>query len=360
MPWVQLTRNKSYGAGKLTFVRGQKREVDEGLYNYLIQTGKFHDPGHTLDNIHPNRLAKLLRDSPGAPVTILRNMGLGDVLMMTPSLRALKAKYPSARITYATSAPYVPLFKGLPYLEDCVIIHELSGRIPNVIDMRGWSEKAPDRHEVHRIDVYADYMGLKLTDHRLDCVLRDSPTDPVADRLLAAGRDPTKPLITAALRGSTPIRSIPRPTLEAFTAIATAMGWQVLLVDSHPGSGWTGTDILDGCGIFKAHELAVIATQSDVCLSSDTGLAHVAAAVGTPCVAVYSSWPPDLRLRYYENMYVIWHKDQCSACPCWDNAPMPICGALGCLNTVTPEEIVAQVERALLRAGTPRNGRQVA
>lgn len=360
MPWVQLTRNKSYGAGAITFVRGQKREIDEGLYNYLLQTGKFHDPTQDLNHVAPVRLGKLLRDQPGAPITVIRNMGLGDVLMMTPSLRALKAKFPQAKITYATSTPYVPMFRGLPYLEDCVAIPDMKGVVRNVIDMRGWSEKAPERHEVHRIDVYADYLAVELTDRRLDCVIRDDPKNPVADRLTAAGRDPSKPLIAAALRGSTPIRSIPRPTLKAFTAIATALGWQVLLVDSHPGYGWTGEDILDGCGVFKAHELAVIAQQSDVCLSPDTGLAHVAAAVGTPCVAVYSSWPPDLRLRYYENMYVIWHKDQCSACPCWDNAPMPICNALGCLNTVTAEEIVEQVERALLRAGIPRNGRQVA
>jgi len=46
-------------------------------------------------------------------VLIIRNMGLGDLLMLTPALQALHQEW-QVQVEVATYARYVPLLRGLP------------------------------------------------------------------------------------------------------------------------------------------------------------------------------------------------------------------------------------------------------
>jgi ADP-heptose:LPS heptosyltransferase len=53
-------------------------------------------------------------------VLILRLGAIGDVLMTTPTVRALKERYPDAELVYVTGKGLSPVLVGLPYLSEII------------------------------------------------------------------------------------------------------------------------------------------------------------------------------------------------------------------------------------------------
>ena len=81
-------------------------------------------------------------------------------------------------------------------------------------------------------------------------------------------------------------------------------------------------------------------------VSNDSGLMHVAAAVGTPIIAVYGSTSPENTPPLTEDRELIWLGLSCSPCH------KKICplGHTNCLNTLDASLVAAAAERLLARA----------
>lgn len=88
--------------------------------------------------------------------------------------------------------------------------------------------------------------------------------------------------------------------------------------------------------------MALIAS-SQAMLSNDSGLMHVAAAMGVPQVAVFGSSSPLHTPPLSDKAVVLWLKNEASYQPALDCAPCfeRICplGHLRCLNDLTPERV---------------------
>jgi len=332
---IELSRALTYRVGGKLFKRGVPQEVSEGLYHQLIRTGHFVDPRQQFNPIHPKSLPDL--DKQGHKVIIIRDMGMGDVLMMMPTVRAIRQKFPNLKMQYAVKSVYVPMFRDFGI--ETIPIEQLEGQ-HTVIDFRGYSERAEDRRINNRIDVYANYARIKLEDRKIELrVYRNERMD-MAVRLKELGRNPEKPLVGVAVRGSTAVRTIPIEILADFVDMAVRDGMQVLLFD-HERIGWSGDDILDATGKFSIREVITAVSMCNVIVSPDTGVYHVANAVGTPAVVVFSTIDPDLRVRYYDKVSVIWHGNNKEGCPCFDAG----CHALPCLKSVKPGEIMDEVKK---------------
>jgi heptosyltransferase-2 len=88
--------------------------------------------------------------------------------------------------------------------------------------------------------------------------------------------------------------------------------------------------------------MALIAS-SQAMLSNDSGLMHVAAAMGVPQVAVFGSSSPLHTPPLNDKAVVLWLKNEASYQPPLDCAPCferncPL-GHLRCLNDLTPERV---------------------
>ena len=334
---VQLVRGCTYRRGELRFKRGESVTVNEGLYHALMQTGKFIDPRQHFYHIHPKKFP--IYNSKRRQVTFIRDMGIGDVLMVMPSLRAVKKKYPHIEMRYAVQRLYVPLFEDFEIPTGA--IEDLNGRL-NVVDLRGYSERASDRRTAPRIDVFARYLQVHPLEDRAIRLRFDNEAEVnhVIGKMRNAGATFTKPLIGLALRGSTAVRTIPTETSRAFAALAVEQGCEVMLLDQEQ-IGWSEPGVIDATGHLSVRDLAVATKYMDVVVSSDTGLYHIANAVGTPAVVVFSTIDPDLRTRYYGQCSVIWHGNNRNGCPCFDAG----CHDLQCLKAVTPYEIMDQASR---------------
>ncbi|MBI4712554.1 MAG: glycosyltransferase [Planctomycetes bacterium] len=58
-------------------------------------------------------------------ILVMRLGGIGDVVMVTPVLRALKSRFPDARITILTEEPAAEVIRGAPYVDEILTFSEL-------------------------------------------------------------------------------------------------------------------------------------------------------------------------------------------------------------------------------------------
>ncbi len=333
---VQGVRAPTYRKWGIIFKRGVPETVEEWQYHDLMRNGNFIDPRQDLYHVHPSKLA--LYDERKRRVVFIRDMGLGDVLMVMPSLRAVHKRYPNIQMEYAVKNLYVPLFQHFEIPTRS--IGSLEGRF-NAVDLRGYSERAKDRRVNNRIDVFARYMLVDpLHDRRITVPLDTEEILAVRTKLQGLGYEESKPLVALTLRGSTAVRTIPSETIFKVAGELVERGYQVAPVD-HAPQHWNGDGIVDTTGQLSIRELACLCKIADVVVAPDTGTYHLANAVGTPAVVVFSTILPDLRVRYYDKISVVWHGNGHPGCPCFDAG----CHALRCLKEVSAAEICDKVTR---------------
>jgi len=94
------------------------------------------------------------------------------------------------------------------------------------------------------------------------------------------------------------------------------------------------TQLVDAIDLIAAARLAV---------SNDSGLMHVAAAVGTPVVAVYGSTSPENTPPLAERRELVWLQLSCSPCH------KKICplGHMNCLNTLDVERVLQAADHLI-------------
>ncbi|HEU5341111.1 glycosyltransferase family 9 protein [Edaphobacter sp.] len=102
--------------------------------------------------------------------------------------------------------------------------------------------------------------------------------------------------------------------------------------------------VINLCGQLTPRESAAVLTHACIFLGHDSGPMHLAAAVGTPCVAIFSARnKPRVWFPYGKQHRVIYHRVECWGC----NLETCIIEKKKCLTSITVPEVLEQV-RALL------------
>ena len=103
------------------------------------------------------------------------------------------------------------------------------------------------------------------------------------------------------------------------------------------------------CGRTSLADVIDLAAAADAAVSNDSGLLHVAAASGTPVVAIYGSSSPKFTPPLTESASVVYLGIECS--PCFERE-CPL-GHLRCLTEISIERVEAALAQ-LRRAREPR------
>ena len=112
---------------------------------------------------------------------------------------------------------------------------------------------------------------------------------------------------------------------------------------------WPG--VVDWTGRLTIAELAALLERADLMVGADSGPAHLAAAVDTPVVALFSGtndprqWQPDGR-----QVTVVRHPVDCSPCH-RERCPL---ADHPCMSRLSAEQVFAEIQRAL--SSVPRHG----
>ena len=275
--------------------------------------------------------------TPVPNVLAVRFSSIGDVLLITPLLRAIRWKYPAARITVLTKQAHAPLLSHNPHLNR-VISLDPGQRIPELA-----KELRAERYS-HLLDLH-DSLRSRLLQalvpgnwttypkHRLArALLIQTKRDwyqngrPVAERYFDAARDlqvapdggppdfflgadamrettawlesnglgQGRPLITVAPGAAHATKRWPLPHWKTLIRRLSGDGFQVIIVGG-PDDTQLEAELLaesfDGIasavGRFSLQGTGALLQRSAALVSGDTGVMHMATAVGTPVVALF-------------------------------------------------------------------------
>lgn len=118
----------------------------------------------------------------------------------------------------------------------------------------------------------------------------------------------------------------------------------------HPRRPWIAA------GEARIRQTAALLERCDVMVGNDSGPQHLAAAVGTPVVALFGPTSPTNFRPYGDRHEVIWKGDRLACSPCfrflgglqqyWPRRLRPGC-RLECMRSITVEDVLGAVERIL-------------
>jgi heptosyltransferase-3 len=277
---------------------------------------------------------------------------LGDLIALQRQIRAYRAQV----LIYLTprrqagevmrDAAYfslcgIPKIVGLPLARDA--------RTNRLDHVTGWYEPEAARlarllRGLGKIDLEdaANWdLGLTLDEHKRAA----EALEPVQGRPLLACGVGTK--VQAKDWGAENWRSV----LDTLAAELPQYGLVLVGADEEFGvsesaaSAWTGRCV-NLCGKLVPRESAAVLARAKLFLGHDSGPMHLATAVGTPCVAVFSARnKPRTWFPWGSQHEVIYHRTDCWGC----DLETCIEQKKKCLTSILPAEVLGVVHRVLAR-----------
>jgi predicted lipopolysaccharide heptosyltransferase III len=332
-------------------------------------------------------------------VLVVRLRSIGDTVLATPSLFALKRFLPHAQVDILVEDWVAPLLTDHPHVDNVVMLErggvvartraarELrGGRYDVVYNLHGGTtatfltratgarhrvgfktyqyaklhtELVPasaslwNQQKVHSVEqqlALLGYTGVPVSDRpRTNLGISSVATERVGQHLAAAGLADRK----IALVHPAAALETKRWRAENFARVAeylTERGFAPVAIAA-PNEAEIVNDLLSKAAVkivaleLSLPEVTALAARSQLFVGNDSGIAHIAAAVGTPSVVVFGSsntahWRPWNRAA----AQVVFEEMPCQPCHGYfcEKFPQP-----ECILRVPVDRVVAAIERCL-------------
>jgi heptosyltransferase II len=320
---------------------------------------------------------------------------IGDAVMTTPALGAIRQTFPQARITVLATPLVAQLFSPHDCVDE-VMLYDRQGRhkglagrfriaselrarrfdlailLQNAIDAalitrlagiprrmgartdgrgflltHGFDHKVLDRR-LHHVDTYLEllkHFGICAKEKKQLLCVTDLERESARERLFAAGVVPGDFLIginPGAAYGSAK-RWYPERFAAAGAELAQKWGAKILVFGG-PGEVAIANDIegalqgncLNLAGKLTVRELMALIQRCDFFISNDSGPMHLAAAFGVPLVAIFGSTDHRTTYPYSGNSVIVRREVDCAPCL---KRECPIDHR--CMKGVTADDVVA-------------------
>lgn len=276
---------------------------------------------------------------------MVRLGGLGDILLATPTLRALWQAHPEIRIDVIVGEGLSDVLSGLPYIHRIIEFHKqgqdaqpqqflrflgrirrgrydlfinlhpsaktvLIGKATGAATRVSFSKDRRRQKDTGRVrhaidDFYKELaaIGIKGTlDRAMDFSVPDTAHRRVEAFLSEAGVSFQDTLVVVNPAAT---RLVNRWPVERFAAVCDRLARQGLrvAVTGAPADRPTvgrllecakrAGDLIDFCGRLSIKELGALLARADAFLTCDTGPLHIAAALDTPLVCLSGAADPD-------------------------------------------------------------------
>jgi len=319
---------------------------------------------------------------------VARLSSFGDVVLAEPVVRRLKAADPRCDVTFATYEEYAAIpamFAGVDRVMP--LEHGAGSRGPAAADGRTWdiavdlqnnlrSRRLLARLKPRRVlryrrqyarrllRVYAPRLWRGTLKHTVEIYLEalkplgietgrvpPAVVVPPGELGAAIARLGTGNLLGVCPGGSSPHKMWGRQRFAALVDLLAAGGSRVVVVggecdraevEAVAGAARAGaplTFIGDGAGA-----VAAALALCEVVVSNDSGLMHLAGAVGAKVVGIFGPTSPDLGFAPLAPGAVVSRDAPCSPCSYHGNRPCRLSRAF-CLEDIEPGEVYAVVRR---------------
>jgi ADP-heptose:LPS heptosyltransferase len=358
--------------------------------------------GH-LARLLRRRRRKSVAPAPASAPRILciKCWGIGSILLISPTLRAVKRRWPRARIEFLTLPETAEVCRLIPEIDEVVTVDlrrpgfplavlklfaaVRSVRYDLVIDFEfssnftallafwsgspsiGFTSLKPERdalydigvvfdHSLHARDCFGRVAGF------LECGAAGEPRAPLGTNRMDEARFPflSRPFIVVnpnagdlsfqrrwpRERYAAAVRELLRLTDQAIVLIGGASDrvYMAPLAEAFRSEG----RVIPLVGALTLSELAGLLRRAALYIGNDSGPMHLAATVGTPCVALFGPETPHLYGPLpSERHEVLYARRHCSPCLNVYRYKIATCRDNRCLQAIGTDEVVAAALRLL-------------
>ncbi|MFH1189438.1 MAG: lipopolysaccharide heptosyltransferase II [Candidatus Omnitrophota bacterium] len=339
-------------------------------------------------------------------ILVIKLSAIGDVILSVPSLRAIRAKFPDAKIKVLTSLASRDVLDGCPYIDDRIIC-DFSGKHKGLKGFRRLAEELrkesfeividlQNNRKSHmlayvssaalrygydngklsfllnkRIKNDAPYLdpiehqfralrvaGIKPADKRLE-LWPSARDDAMAKKFLAENWvKPDQRLVGINVRASARWASKNWPAgqiTELCDRLAKEFNARAVLTGSGDDAGRAG-DIaasarskpIVAAGRTTIMELSALMKLLRVFVTPDSAPMHVASAVGTPFVALFGPTDPARHVAPSKDYAVLSKAGELKCGPCYK----PECRRrISCMRKITVDEVIDALRPFLVKEG---------
>jgi heptosyltransferase II len=330
-------------------------------------------------------------------VLAVRFSSIGDILLTTPLLRAIRQRHPGSRITVLTKQAFAPLLSHNPYINEVMAL-EHGG------SLRSLAAELRSRGFTHHLDLHGSLRSLALRillpgrwrtypKHRIARALligtkRDFYRDrrPVPERYFSAAKDldvapdggppdlflspeaegevaawlknsglaPERPIAAIAPGAAHATKRWPLHHWRELAARLRADGFNVVVVggqdDRALGLEIAGPEephLTNAAGEFGLQATAALLRSAEVVVSGDTGVMHMATAVRVPAVALFGPTVLPFGFAPYTPRARVLELDlPCRPCTSQGSARCPL-GHHRCMMDLQPSVVYDALRRSL-------------
>ncbi len=281
--------------------------------------------------------------------------GWGDLLFLEPVLRAWRVSFPENRLGLTVGTEHFHVFDGLDDLNFEVVPYPVPLNVVNTFDSVFCAEQRIHRNPgIHPTDLYAEALSLEVQDKRPRYKISVEELE-FAQKELPRG---SRPRIGMHVRATALCRTYPHqvPLLEE---LLSKRKYEVVLFGAH---GEAQADDSEELGLVNLCNRKLTFRQSAAILASchgfiapDSGLLHVAGAIGVPTVALFGPFSWKERTIYYPSVHALQGHAPCAPCHHHKRAgrewpsggPCESTGYCVALADITPKRVVAKLEDML-------------
>ena len=320
---------------------------------------------------------------------VIRFSSIGDIVLTTPVVRCLRKRFPDADIWFLTKKRFSSIVESNPYLTKVITLDDdfedtidvlKEEKFDGVIDLHfnlrtlriKQALKGVPFHSFNKLNtqkwIYTNFKinlmpGKHIVDRYMETV---SGLGVVNDGLWLDFFIPEKDKVKDS--------DIPFSHSQGFLAIAIGAAhftkklpvdklkelcakieYPIILLggkeDFNNGADISSVDsikIYNACGKFSLNESADIVRRSNLIISHDTGLMHIAAAFKKMVFSVWGNTVPSFGMYPYNTEYKIFQVNKLWCRPCskigFDKCPL---GHFKCMNKIETDEIVRSAQEFL-------------
>jgi hypothetical protein len=305
-------------------------------------------------------------EAPINAILVTRAMGgIGDLLMMTPGLRALAKAHPGAEIHFAVPRQYFPLFNG----NDDIRCVDIESTDLDPARYLGWfnltdcpaarieSRQAPNVR-VGRIEIFARALGLSARTVQGAAArpryVISSSEQAAAESEAQSIRRPGRPLVGLQWQAADSYRDYPH-NMELLRLLAVRSSVLVFGARQPLDPGLDGVRTVSK----PLREAFALAARCDLLVGPDSSFLHLAGALAVPMVLISGPVDGVLRAKPYPSVVtMVPNRHDFPCAPCWRNENINCYLSWKresvCLRSIRPAEIAARVDSLLFPAESPK------
>jgi ADP-heptose:LPS heptosyltransferase len=296
---------------------------------------------------------KVHREHPERKILVDYHAAIGDAICAEPAIRALKQQLgDSVAITLRVTHP--ELFRNHPDVSR--IEHTMFPPRCNVYEKKYELSINPTKQNrrSHLVDRAAEQIGVTLSPaDRIPRIYLDRWDELMLEKFNLPACGELKIAIGPHVRW--PSRQwVNSKWSEICTTLKKHLGATIIQLGT--AEAYTANFGIDLVGQTSSREAAAVLSQCDLLVSVDTGLAHLAAAVGTPCVGIFGPIYPELRMHPGLGQAVIATNAECRGCFHWYDGDIRSCpkGHHECMELISVESVMNAIHKVIDSINLPQ------